>query len=408
MHYLFPRRISPNDSYYLILTRGTTVEMTATYDVTYPFHSAYIVAGTISITNGQLTVNTPGNDYYPFTSGGSVFVNVPATGNTLTLTAFVNAHSGLNSSNFVNRPYVVQTLTFSTVAPPEIQSFARTDNTSTLQVSPGADFTLRAMFTGGQGSLTASPAFPFVTSLPVDPGVSYTYQSDVDRVYTLTVFNTAGTSISRTLAIDVVPNPVITSFNQSANNVAPNEAVTLTAFFEGGTALITPGNLSILPQGSVPVQTATTQTYTLTVTNTLNVSVMRQLTIDVDVVQSFITPTLDVQPSYVLRGNTFQVQYLVPIAVTAASVTVVMTDQSTGQVFIESTVISPADFTVVSSSEDTTSVPGGRRVTTLYDLTVGAQSVFVNRYGNNFVRLDISIQGPGISLSQELYIEGDY
>jgi SAM-dependent methyltransferase len=76
MHYLFPRRISPNDSYYLILTRGTTVEMTATYDVTYPFHSAYIVAGTISITNGQLTVNTPGNDYYPFTSGGSVFVNV--------------------------------------------------------------------------------------------------------------------------------------------------------------------------------------------------------------------------------------------------------------------------------------------------------------------------------------------
>jgi hypothetical protein len=222
--------------------------------------------------------------------------------------------------------------------------------------------------------------------------------------YTLTVTNSINVSTTQQLTINVstIPNPVINSFNRSFNNVIPYTNVTLTSFFTGGTGIITPGPYTVTNGQTITVAPAVTTTYTLTVTNANNVSVSQDRTIDV--VQ--ITPTLTITPNSVLRGGSFQVQYLVPIAVTAASVTVVMIDQATGQVFVN-----PADFTVVSSSDDTTSVAvpfGGRLVTTVYDLTVGAQSAFVSRYGNNFVRLDISIQGPGISLTQELYIEGDY
>jgi len=452
--------------------------MTATYTVTYPAHTAVIVAGEIVVTP-PLRSTVPfiaGIDYTNanFTSGGSVFFTVPTTGTTVTYTAFVSAHSGLTSSNFLNRPYVLQTLTFSTVAPPEIQSFARMDNTSTLQVSPGGNYTLRAVFTNGSGTITSSPGFPGVVSYNLYSGVSYTFGTSdgLDRVLTLTVINAAGTSVSRTLSIDVVPDPVITSFNRGTNDIAPNTNVTLRAFFTGGTGNIMPGNYTVVDGETITVQPSQTTTYTLTVTNTLNVSVTQDRIIDVvsnPVITSFTrsandiapntdvtltsfftggtgrimpgnytvangetitvqpsqtitytltvtntlnvsvtqdriinvvqppTPTLNVQPSSVAKGDNFQVQYLVPIT---ASVTVVMTGH--GLLFAN-----PADFTVVSSTEDRTSVPGGKRVTTIYDLTVGSLSTFVNRYGYDWIDLEISVQWPGNSISTMLYIDAN-
>jgi hypothetical protein len=159
-----------------------------------------------------------------------------------------------------------------------------------------------------------------------------------------------------------------------------------------------PGNYIVANGETITVAPLLTTTYTLTVTNANNVSVTQDRIIDV-VQPISITPTLDVQPGSVNRGDTFQVQYLVPIA---ASVTVVMTHTWAGLVFEN-----PADFTVVSSSEDTTSVPGGKQVTINYDLTIGTQLAFRNRYGYDFVWLDISIQGPGISISRILFIEGN-
>jgi hypothetical protein len=243
-------------------------------------------------------------------------------------------------------------------------------------------------YTGGTGIITPG-------NLSVSPTGTVVVPVPSTRTYTLTVTNSINVSTTQQLTIDVVPNPVINGFSASASNVAPNTNVTLTVNYTGGTGIITPGNLSVSPTGTVVVAPASTRTYTLTVTNSLNVSTMQQLTIDV----VSITPSLSVNPQSVNLGQAFQVFYLVPIN---TSVTVTLTSDWTGLVLVSGT-----DFNIVNTIEDTTSVPGARQVLLDYQLLINNLTAFASRYGWNFVWCNIRVQGQGVNLSTLLYIEGD-
>jgi hypothetical protein len=174
--------------------------------------------------------------------------------------------------------------------------------------------------------------------------------------------------------------------------------VTLTVNYTGGTGIITPGNLSVSPTGTVVVAPDSTRTYTLTVTNSLNVSTAQQLTINV----VSITPDLNVTPNYVTLGQAFQVFYLVPIN---TSVTVTLTSQPpNGNNLL---LVSGTDFNITNTYEDTISVPGARQVTLDYQLLIDNLSAFTNRYFWSYTVCNISVQGQGVNLSTQLSIEGD-
>lgn len=62
------------------------------------------------------------------------------------------------------------------------------------------------------------------------------------------------------------PLPTISAFDASPATVTTGGTSSLTAVFDGGTGLITPGNLTAVSGNAVPVVVAATTTYTLTVT----------------------------------------------------------------------------------------------------------------------------------------------
>ena len=321
---------------------------------------------------GTTGIITPGNT--PVPPIGTVVVR-PSTTTPYTLT--VTNSIGVSTA---------QQLTINVLPLPTISSF----NSSVNNVTPNSNVTLLANFTGGTGSVSNGiSTFPIGTSLVVAVNTTTTY--------TLTVTNASG-SVVRTHQVIVVDNPVINSFSQSASIVAPDTDVTLTVNYTGGTGIITPGNTPVSPTGTVLVRVTQTQTYTLTVTNSLNVSTAQQLTIDVVT----ITPDLSVDPTNVNLGGEFSVFYIVPIN---TSVTVTLTSQPPfGNNLV---LVSGVDFNIVGTSEDTTSVPGGRQVGLDVQLLIGSRGGFSSRYGWTYTICHVSVQGQGIDLSQQVYIEGD-
>ena len=383
MHYLYSRRILPADSYYTILTRGATMEMRATFVVPQQSHQTYIVAG-VPNTNNPLW--TPGVQRL-FNSGDTATVTVPNT-TPAVFTVFIVAYN-FDGTTYTNQGYVEQSLSFTTVLPPVIQSFARMDNTSTLEVSPGANFTLRAMFTGGVGTLAATPAFPNASSLQFDSGVSYTYQTDVSQVYTLTVINGAGTSVLSTLAIVVVPDPVITSFAQDANmTIYPTVVVNLSASFSNGTGQITPGPHSIVTGGSIPVTPDVTTSYTLTVTNTLGVSTTSSLTITV-------FPRFTIVPDIIVPGDLFDLNFQIPAGASWSF------DIYGGGVMLADPTYY---YSLLNTTLDTTSVPGQDR----YIATLKGPSPidFYQRYGEWGWVHTFQLVAGSLTLAADLTVDG--
>jgi hypothetical protein len=115
-----------------------------------------------------------------------------------------------------------------------------------------------------------------------------------------------------------------------------------------------------------------------------------------------ITPDLSVDPTNVNLGGEFSVFYIVPIN---TSVTVTLTSQPPfGNNLV---LVSGVDFNIVGTSEDTTSVPGGRQVGLDVQLLIGSRGGFSSRYGWTYTICHVSVQGQGIDLSQQVYIEGD-
>jgi hypothetical protein len=240
--------------------------------------NATVVLSVSTFSNAGYAEITPGN--LSIASGGSVSVN-PSSTQLYTLRVYDLTWT-LAHTAFV-------TVTVVTVPNPMINSFNRSFN----NVAPGTDVTLTSFFTGGTGRIMPG-------NYTVSNGQTITVAPLFTTTYTLTVTNSINVSVTQDRIIDVVPNPVINSFSQSANNVAPNTDVTLTVNYTGGTGIITPDNLSVSSTGTVVVAPPSTRTYTLTVTNSIGVSTARQLTIDVvplPTISSFTSNVNNVTPN---------------------------------------------------------------------------------------------------------------
>ena len=172
---------------------------------------------------------------------------------------------------------IARSLTITVVALPSIVSFTRTDSAN-LYVEWDEMVTLSATFTGGSGQILLSGTvvdtiLPNISkNVEVSPGT-----------YTLRVTNPAGDFTEMPITFLQLPNPQITNFSRTANNVAPYTTVTLSVSFTGGTARIMPGNHSFTTNGSVDVTPSVTTTYTLSLYN-VNGALWSSQTLTINVV----------------------------------------------------------------------------------------------------------------------------
>jgi hypothetical protein len=158
---------------------------------------------------------------------------------------------------------VTKQITITVVPAPTITSFTP----AAAAITAGSSTTLTAIFTNGTGgTATVDNGVGAVTSgvatSPVSPSATTTY--------TLTVTNTAGTSVTKQTTITVDPVPVITSFTAASSTIVQGNSTTLTAVFSngtGGTATVDNGVGAVTSGTPVSVMPATTTTYTLTVKN---------------------------------------------------------------------------------------------------------------------------------------------
>jgi hypothetical protein len=247
---------------------------------------ASITAGSSASLTGVFSngtgVITPGNT--TVTSGTAVSVS-PTTTTTYTLT--VSGSGG---------PTVTSTATVTvTPAPPAITSFTASPAT----VTDGQSSSLTAVFTGGTGVVT-----PGNISVTSGAAVSVTPPSDTTTTYTLTVTPASGTAITQTTTVTAVPAPAISSFTASPAAINSGSSASLTAVFTGsanGTAVVSPGNISIGngSNGSVTVKPTATTTYTLTVTNSAGMAVTQTTTVTVNappVITSFMASPTTISP----------------------------------------------------------------------------------------------------------------
>jgi hypothetical protein len=265
-------------------TTGTAVTAPVTVTVTGPTITSFaanpttIGAGSSSsltaIFTGGTGVITPGN--LSVTSGTPVSVNPSAT-TTYTLT--VTPSSGTAAT---------ATVTVTVVPAPTITSFTANPNL----IAPGSSSKLTAVFSGGTGVVTPG-------NFPITSGSPVTVIPSATTTYTLTVTPTTGTAVTATAVVTVSSSASITSFTANPTTIAPGASSSLTAVFEGGIAVINPGNLTVTSGTPISVSPTTTTTYTLTVTpptgtavtQTLVVSIQSAVTVD----ESSIGPQLSDQ-----------------------------------------------------------------------------------------------------------------
>jgi len=98
----------------------------------------------------------------------------------------------------------------------------------------GNSTTLTAIFSGGTGSINNGVG-------AVTSGTSVTITPATTTTYTLTVTNSAGTSVTAGATVTVVPPPAINSFSAGASTITAGNSTTLTANFTGGTGSINNG-----------------------------------------------------------------------------------------------------------------------------------------------------------------------
>jgi hypothetical protein len=224
-------------------------------------------AGSLSITAGTSTnltgvfsngtgVITPGS--LAATSGTAVSVS-PAATTTYTLT--VSGSGGTATS----------TVTVTVSPAPSITSFTASPAT----ITAGGSSALTAVFANGTGVITPG-------NLPVTSGTAVNVSPTASTTYTLTVTNPAGTAITQTASVTVVPAPAITTFTASPGTITAGSSSALTAVFANGVGVITPGNIAVTSGAAVNVSPNVTTTYTLTVTNSNNTATTQSTTVTVD------------------------------------------------------------------------------------------------------------------------------
>jgi len=218
--------------------------------------------GTGSVSNGVGAVTN------------SIAVSVsPATTTTYTLTV-------TNAAGTAVTKQVIVTV----VAAPVITSFVP----GAATITSGSSTTLTAMFSNGTGSVDNSVGV-------VTNNAAVTVSPTLTTTYTLTVSNTAGSFVTKTAIVTVVPAPAITSFTPALATIVSGNTTTLTALFSGGTGSVNNGVGAVTTGTPVNISPTTTTTYTLTVTNTATTPAS---------VTAMTTVTVDVPPAITTANNT--------------------------------------------------------------------------------------------------------
>jgi hypothetical protein len=316
---------------------------------------ATITDGTSAKLTGVFTngtgVITPGS--LPATSGTAVSVSPTAT-TTYTLTVTNSAGATATSSS-----------TVTVDAAPTITSFAA----ATTTITAGASTTLTAVFANGTGVITPG-------NIAATSGTPVTVSPTATTNYTLTVANDAGTAVTSTAEITVNPAPpAIASFVASPAVITDGQSSLLTAVFNGGTAVITPGGTSVTSGVGVSVSPTTTTTYTVTLTPTSGTPLTAMATVTVNPAPAIAS--FKASPATITSGS-------------SATLTGTFSN-GTG-------VITPGNISVVSG----TGVSVSPTATTAYTLTVtpasgAAVTAKTTVTVASSLTVDLSAKGPAVT-----------
>jgi len=149
----------------------------------------------------------------------------------------------------------VVTVPDATIAAPSQVYFGSTQNTASVAVQPGCRY---AWSLTGDGAITGSAASQEVTFSANASGSSLTLSCAVT--------NAAGTTDTKNATLNLVAAPAVSVFTANPATILSGDPVTLHFLFVGGTATITPGELTVTSGTDVIVNPTTTTTYTLTLT----------------------------------------------------------------------------------------------------------------------------------------------
>jgi hypothetical protein len=219
--------------------------------------------------------------------GLSLASGVPTSVSPAATTTYVLTVTGASGTS------LTQSQTLSVYPVPVITSLGATPAT----ITAGGSANLTAQFSGGTGLITPG-------NLPISSGTPVAVSPSATTQYTLTVTPPAGTPVTRTATVNVVPAAVISNFSATPASVREGNGSTLAFAFSGGTGLVTPGNVPVTSGGSLAVTPASTTTYTLTVTNAAATSTSAQATVTV-VPRPVLTSTA---PAQVGAGQTLSFQ----------------------------------------------------------------------------------------------------
>jgi len=204
-----------------------------------------------------------------YKSGTSVTLTAPTTSGSNTFTSW----TGCASASTVTCTVTLGANTVVTAnyaAPPTISSFVA--GPATIGVGEGSGLT--AVFANGTGLITPG-------NLSAKSGTEVIVKPTITTLYTLTVTNSAGTPVTQTTTVNVIPPPTISSFAPTLATIPGGASTSLTAVFAGGTGVVTPGGIAVTSGNAVSVSPTVTTAYTLTVTPTNGTAISQTATVTV-------------------------------------------------------------------------------------------------------------------------------
>ena len=226
-------------TYTLTVTgNGKSVTRTAQVDVVAPPVQP-VVQAAAQATEGQtaLSASVPTQDGCTFAwtlTSGTVTAGQGTAQITFTAGAAGSLGISCVASNAAGTASEAGTATCTVVAAPRVASFEATPSILTL----GDTCSLTAQFSGGTAVLQ-----PGAVALVSGQAVQVTPAADTR--FTVTVTNPLGISAALGLDVQVVAPPAITAFSAAGDWRPMAQGLTLTATFSGGAGVVRPGNRTI-------------------------------------------------------------------------------------------------------------------------------------------------------------------
>lgn len=231
-----PAVVSPSltTTYTLTVTNtaGDSITATATVTVVPPPTATALIAMPDTITAGtssQLTATFSGGTGVITFNTGPGSINT-ASGTPVTVTPLSTTTYTLTVTNPAGTT-ATTTATVTVVGAPAISSFTATPD----QITAAETSTLAATFSGTSATIVSTPPG---TSTPITSGGTFLVSPASTTVYTLTVLNSLGATVSSNVTVTVVPQPVCTSLDLSKTTITDGDFFTLTPFFANGDAAI--------------------------------------------------------------------------------------------------------------------------------------------------------------------------